>query len=104
MRRDLSTWIDGLLGEEIHRNAGVGQTLRAVASTANGVMLLKAFKDRIGIAGVPTARSGGTGGPALSRDSLQALQNSAAYMEPGHPDHAETVRRVRQGFKTLYGE
>ena len=91
-------------GDDIRADTEVARTLDAIAGTAGGVLFLKRPKDRIGTTGVPTARSGGMGGPALSRDSLQVLQNSAAYMQPGHPDHAETVRRVRQGFKTLYGE
>ena len=101
---DLSRWVEGLLGDEIQRNTAISETLGAIAGTAGGVLFLKALKDRIGTAGVPTGRSGGTRAPAVTRNSLQTLQNSAAYMDPGHPDHAETVRRVRDGFKSLYGE
>jgi len=101
---DLGRWVDGLLGQEISENSSVADTLESIASSANGVLFLKALKDRIGVAGLPTSRAGGAGGAALSQGHLQSLQNSPAYMDAGHPDHAETVRRVRDGFRSLYGD
>ncbi len=101
---DLGRWVDGLLGEDIAQRTGIADTLESIASSANGVLFLKALKDRIGVMGVPTNRAGGAGAAAVSRGSLQALQGSQAYRDAGHPDHAETVRRVRDGFRSLYGD
>ena len=100
---DLGRWINGLLGEEIANRTDVADTLEMIASSANGILFLKALKDRIGVRGVPSGRSGGTGSPPLTRGALETLQNSPAYRDAGHPDHGDTVRRVRDGFKALYG-
>jgi hypothetical protein len=91
----ISQWASGLLGQDFAKNPGILAAAEALASSAEGVLLLKAFKDRIGEKGVPAARTSSE--PVLSEESLRALQASDAYLA-GDP---ATRRRVAEGWDML---
>lgn len=91
----LGQWVSGLLGQDFAKNPGLLSAAEALASSSEGVLLLKALKDRIGEKGVPAARTSSE--PVLSEESLRALQASEAYQN-GDP---ATRRRVAEGWEAL---
>ncbi len=92
----LGRWIDGLLGDVIAESADLHAALDRLTATADGVMLVKAIKDRLGEASVPSMRASGPKGPDAS--ALKALQGSEAYLA-GDP---ATRRRVAEGWARLF--
>jgi len=91
----LGQWVGGLLGQDFKKNPGLLDAANALASSSEGVLLLKALKDRIGEKGVPSAKVDTT--PALTEESLRALQSSDAYLN----GDAATRRRVAEGWDAL---
>lgn len=91
----LGKWVDGLLGQDFAKNPGLLTAAEALASSSEGVLLLKALKDRIGEKNVPSPRE--TPVPAVTEEGLRELQASEAYIN-GDP---ATRRRVAEGWETL---
>lgn len=91
----LGQWVSGLLGQDFAKNPGLLSAAQALASSSEGVLLLKAIKDRIGEKTVPSGRE--SPAPAVTEESLRALQASEAYQN-GDP---ATRRRVAEGWEAL---
>ncbi len=91
----LGQWVSGLLGQDFQKNPGLLMAAEALASSSEGVLLLKALKDRIGEKSVPSSREAPA--PTVSEESLRALQASDAYIN-GDP---VTRRRVAEGWEAL---
>ena len=72
--------------------------LNRLTATADGVLLLKALRDRISEPGLPSGRDGGAGLPDAA--ALRALQASEPYLA-GDP---AVQKRVAQGWARLYPE
>lgn len=98
----LGKWVGGLLGRELSSNPDMLAEANALASSAAGVLLLKALRDRIGERPLPG--SSDAGGSALNAADLTRLQASPAYQNSADPDHRATVAKVRQGWAQLYPE
>lgn len=91
----LGQWVGGLLGQDFKKNPGLLMAAEALASSSEGVLLLKALKDRIGEKGIPSAKADTS--PALTEEALRALQSSDAYLN----GDAATRRRVAEGWDAL---
>jgi hypothetical protein len=92
----LGRWVQGLLGNTLSRDPEMERTLHHLTATADGVKLLKAFKDRLAEPAVPSFREGGV--PAMDAAGLRALQASDAYLA-GDP---AVRRKVAEGWARLY--
>ncbi|MBN2752623.1 MAG: hypothetical protein JXQ84_07930 [Rhodospirillaceae bacterium] len=92
----LSQWVDGMLGDAVAKTPDLFHALENLTATAEGVLLLKAFKDKLTESGVPSSRSGG--GKRLDAASLRALQESDAY----RAGDAATRRVVEDGWARLF--
>lgn len=92
----LSRWATGLLGPVFAERPELQAAAENLASTAAGVMLIKAIKERLGERGLPSARGGAASG--LNEADLRALQAGDAYLA-GDP---ATLRKVEEGWKRLY--
>lgn len=95
---DLTRWVDGLLGEDLANAPELYLALDHLTSTADGVVLLKTLKERLGERGVPTSRSGGL--LQLNEEALRELQASEAYKS----GDVATRRKVSEGWARLYPE
>lgn len=100
VKADLGKWVGGLLGKDLKDNPDMLAEAQALASSAHGVMLLKAIKDKIGERGLPDGK--GNDPKPVSESELTRLQASAAYQDSNHPDHQKTVQQVRDGWARLY--
>lgn len=94
----LGRWVDGLLGDVIAESADLRGALDRLTATADGVMLVKAIKDKLGESGVPSMRA--TAPKGLDAAGLKALQGSDAYLS----GDAATRRRVAEGWARLFPE
>lgn len=94
--RDLGRWMEGLLGSAFSDDPALRRTAAHLTATADGVMLLKALKDRLAERGVPSFRVGGVSG--LDAAALKALQASDAYLD-GDP---AVRRKVAEGWERLF--
>lgn len=92
----LGRWIDGLLGDVIAESADLHAALDRLTATADGVMLMKAIRDKLGEAAVPSSRAAAPKG--ADAQALRTLQGSEAYLS-GDP---ETRRRVAEGWARLF--
>lgn len=92
----LGRWVEGLLGDALSGNPEVTAALHRLTSTADGVLLVKAFKDRLAEPGLPSFRDGGRS--ALDAAALRALQASEAYLS-GDP---AVRRKVADGWARLF--
>jgi len=92
----LTQWADGMLGEDMARAPELYHAFERMTSTAEGILLLKTLKDRLGERGVPSFR--GHGGARLDASALRALQASEAYVSG---DEA-TRRKVAEGWARLF--
>jgi len=99
--KDVGHWFGALMQADFEGWPELREVAEELASDARGVMLLKAIRDRLSERGVP----GGQGAPAgaLDKDGLRRMQASEPYLNSRHPDHAATVRRVREGWQNLVG-
>ena len=102
VKKELGQWVGGLLGGDFKENPALLEAAGLLASDANGVLLIKALKDKIGERGIPSGRDRDSG--AVSEADLKALQASDAYRHEHHPQHEATVAKVREGWKRLYPE
>lgn len=100
--KDLGKWVYGLLGKDFKENTGLHTAANMLACDANGVLLIKALKDKLGETAVPSSR--GHDAASLSESDLAALQASDAYHNENHPQHKSVVARVREGWKVLFPE
>lgn len=92
----LSRWVDGLLGDVLAESREIHSALDRLTATADGVMLIKAIKDKLGETGLPSSRIGTPGAP--DAQALRRLQGSEAY-RGGDP---ETRRKVAEGWARLF--
>ena len=92
----LSRWVDGILGDVLAESREVFSALDRLTATADGVMLIKAIKDKLGEAGLPSSRAGAPGAPDAG--ALRKLQNSDAYRS----GDAATRRKVAEGWARLF--
>ncbi len=92
----LGRWVQGLLGDSLSRDPETERALHRLTATADGVKLIKAFKDRLAEPGVPSFREGGA--KALDASALRAMQASDAYLT-GDP---AVRRKVAEGWARLY--
>lgn len=99
--KDVGHWFGALMRKDFEADPDLREAAEELASDARGVMLLKAIRDRLTEHGVPGNHRTGSG--ALDEAGLRRLQASDAYVNARHPDHAATVRRVREGWQTLVG-
>jgi len=93
---DLSGWACEMLGGSLAKSPEIAEAFESLTSTANGVLLLKALRDRLGEAGLPSAR--GSGAARMDAAALRALQSSDAYLA-GDPS---TRRTVADGWARLF--
>jgi len=93
---DLSRWVDGLLGPDLENAPELYCALDQLTSSADGVILLRTLKERLGERGVPTSRM--SSGPYLNEESLRQLQSSEAYRS----GDKSTRRQVAEGWARLY--
>ena len=100
LKAELGAWVGGLLGEDFKKSPELLAEAQMLASSASGVLLIKAIKDKLGERGIPSAREADTA--AVSLSDLKTLQSSKAYNDPMHPDHDATVKKVEDGYKRLY--
>ena len=99
-KTDIGKWFGGLLGDEFAAKPELMEEAQLIASSANGVLLLKALKDKLsGHTKIPP-NDGGQAGDALSLEGLKKLQASKEYQN----GDKETVRKVREGYQKLYPE
>lgn len=92
----LSRWVDGLLGDVLAESREVYAALDRLTATADGVMLIKAIKDKLGEAGLPSSRAAQPGAPDAR--ALRQLQGSEAY----RAGDSETRRKVAEGWARLF--
>lgn len=92
----LSRWVDGILGDVLAESREVYSALDRLTATADGVMLIKAIKDKLGEAGLPSSRAGAPAAPDAG--ALRKLQSSEAY----RAGDAETRRKVAEGWARLF--
>lgn len=98
VKKELGQWVGGLLSKDFKENPALLEAANLLASDAKGVLLLKAFKDRIGEHAIPSGQERA----AVSEADLRALQASEAYQNEHHPQHEATAVRVREGWQRLY--
>ncbi len=94
----LGDWVEGFLGDALGQSPDMFAALDRLTATADGVLLLKALRDRISEPGLPSGRDGGAGLPDAA--ALRALQASEPYLA-GDP---AVRKRVAQGWARLYLE
>ncbi len=92
----LSRWVDGLLGDVLAESREIYAALDRLTATADGVMLIKAIKDKLGEAGLPSSRAAQPGAPDAR--ALRKLQASEAY----RAGDSETRRKVSEGWARLF--
>lgn len=97
--KDVGHWFGALMQQDFEAQPELREAAEELASDARGVMLLKAIRDRLTERGVPGERV--TRSAALDEAGLRRMQASEAYINSRHPDHAATVRRVRDGWQRL---
>ncbi|MGH6886289.1 MAG: capsid assembly protein [Kiloniellales bacterium] len=102
VKGELARWMNGLLGRDFAAEPALLSAAEELASTAEGVLLLKAIKDKLGERPLPASR--GAGAPPLDEARLKTLQASPAYQDAAHPDHKRTVAEVQRGWASLYPE
>jgi len=94
--KELSSWVDGLLGDDLANAPELYLALDHLTSTADGVLLMKKLKDRLTERGVPTSRYSAS--RPLDAEALRQLQSSDAYAS-GDPI---IRRKVTEGWSRLY--
>lgn len=95
----LGAWANGLLEEEFKASPELlGEALR-LSSTAAGVRLLKAIKDKIGEHHVPTPRDSAAVA-VLDEEGIRQIMMTEAYRD-GDP---ATHRKVQEAWERLYRE
>lgn len=93
----LSRWVDGLLGDVLTESAELHAALDRLTATADGVLLVKAIKDKLGEAAVPSSRAGAAAAlPDVA--ALRKLQASEAYRS----GDAQTRAKVAEGWARLF--
>lgn len=97
--KDVGHWFGALMQRDFQDRPELREAAEELASDARGVMLLKAIRDRLTERGVPGERR--TQGGSMDEAALRRMQASEAYVNSRHPDHAATVRRVRDGWQRL---
>jgi len=94
----LSRWVGDILGEGMGKSPEIAAALDRLTATADGVLLLKAIRDKLGETGLPSSRGGAA--PRLDAAALRALQASDAYLA-GDP---AARRTVAEGWARLFPE
>lgn len=97
--KDVGHWFGALMQQDFEEQPELREAAEELASDARGVMLLKAIRERLTERGVPGERVVRSG--AMDEAALRRMQASDAYINSRHPDHAATVRRVREGWQKL---
>lgn len=100
VKKQIGAFYGSLLRKPLAENPALGQELQFLASSANGVLALKAIMEAVAPGGVPSSRDTGGGAEILSEDSLRRLQASKDYLA-GDP---AMVKRVQDGYRRLYGD
>lgn len=97
--KDVGHWFGALMQKDFEAQPDLREAAEELASDARGVMLLKAIRDRLTERGVPGERAARDG--AMDEAALRRMQSSEPYINSRHPDHAATLRRVREGWQRL---
>ncbi len=100
IKQDLVNWFEGLLAQDFRDQPELFEAAHLVTRDADGVLLLKALKNKISQRNVPSGRHEDLG--VLMSDDLRNLQASKAYLDQSHPNHKATVAKVREGYQRLY--
>lgn len=100
-RKDVARWLGGLLQDQLEKEPEIEETLANFASTANGMKILHALKNKIGERAIPN-NSAGQQIPTLTKEKLLQKMNSDAYFNPAHPQYENLHREIRRGFQQLY--
>ena len=100
IKQDIGRWFYSLLAEDFKDRPGLLEAVQGMTRNADGVLLIKALKDKIGERVVPSGQNEDLG--VLMANDLRNLQSSKAYLDQSHPHHRATVAKVREGYQRLY--
>ncbi len=87
---EYGTWAVGLLGDDLKANPALMDELRFMTTTANGVALLKAIKDRTSVAAAPRASDANAQPNPFATDTFNLTDQGRIMRE--NPDLAASLK------------
>ena len=98
-RKEVGQWFGALMGQDFKANPDLRMAAEEMAGDAMGVLLLKTLRDRLSEHGVPDRRSGDGGDEVTDEAAIRRVQESEAYLDSRHSDHAATRQWVRDAWQ-----